>query len=166
MKRVTLVLPILAAVLALAGCGKSSDTSSSSMPPSSTPSTTSTAAPSSPPPVVTATSPLDTGPRAIDEPVNEAKAAEGEKLFTTKICATCHGFGKKITCPDQMGVPQARSARWMQNQIMRPDWMTKNDPIAKQLMAQYSIQMPNQGITELQAQALIEYIKRRNLAGK
>jgi cytochrome c5 len=148
MKRVTLVLPILAAVLVLAGCGKSSGTSSSSTPPPAAP------------------SPLDTGPRAIAEPVNEAKAAEGEKLFTTKICATCHGFGKKITCPDQMGVPQARSARWMQNQIMRPDWMTKNDPIARQLMAQYSIQMPNQGITELQAQALIEYIKKRNLAGK
>ncbi len=151
---------ILAAALLNGACGKSPESTSSSTPaPSTTP------APTTTPPAVTATSPLDTGPRALDQPVDAAKAAEGEKLFTTKICATCHGFGKKITCPDLMGVPRDRSARWMQEQIMHPDVMTKNDPIAKQLMAQYSLQMPNQGITEPQAKALIEFIKQKNLAG-
>lgn len=164
MKRTTVAVLILATALLNGACGKSQESTSTTPPPSSS-TTTPPATSTTPPPAVTATSPLDTGPRAIDQPVDEARAAEGEKLFTTKICATCHGFGKKITCPDMMGVPRDRSARWMQEQIMHPDVMTKNDPIAKQLMATYSIQMPNQGITEPQAKALIEYIKKKNLAG-
>jgi mono/diheme cytochrome c family protein len=155
MKRPVLLLSLFAVALVGAGCGgKKADESSATPAPATSP------APAAP----AATSPYDSGPRAIDEPVNEALAAQGEQLFQTKICATCHGFGKKITCPDQLGVPRQRTARWMVEQIMHPDVMTKTDPIAKQLLGQYSIQMPNQGITEPQAKALVEFIKKKNLA--
>lgn len=105
---------------------------------------------------------LDDGPRAAEEPVNEAMAAHGEKLFQTRVCATCHGFGKKITCPDLDAVTQRRTARWIQSQILHPEIMTKQDSTARQLFAQYKLQMPNQNLAPADAQALLEFLKHKN----
>ncbi len=107
----------------------------------------------------------DSGPRAADSPVNEALAEQGEKLFQTKGCSACHGFGRRISCPDLNGVTSRRTAQWMENQILHPDKMTKEDPIARQLFAQFSLQMPNQGLTAAEAQAVIEFLKHKNHEG-
>lgn len=160
MKRVSMLLPVLAAALVLAGCGgkKAGETGSPSA------GTPSPGASSTPAPAggAAATSQYDSGPRASDTPVDAAKAEEGEKLFASKGCSACHGFGRRISCPDLMGVPKQRTADWMEHQILHPEIMTKQDPIAKQLMAQYALQMPNQGLTPDQAKAVIEFIKKKN----
>ena len=146
------VVIILSALLA-AGCG--GNKSGSEPPPPSAASTTSAVA-------VPAASPYDSGPRAAESLVDNALAAKGEKLFQTKICATCHGFGKKITCPDLDGVTARRTALWMENQILHPEVMTKQDPIARELLKSYSLQMPNQKLTQDEARAVIEFLKRKN----
>jgi len=102
---------------------------------------------------VAAVSAYDSGPRAGESPVDRAEAAQGEKLFQTKICSTCHGFGRRITCPDLNGVTMRRTAQWMEQQILHPEVMTKQDPIAHQLLKQYSIQMPNQKLTPAEARS-------------
>jgi len=109
---------------------------------------------------------LDDGPRAASGAIDAAKAEVGEKLFTTKICATCHGFGRKITCPDLNGVTSRRTAQWIKGQIMHPDVMTHEDPTSKALFAQYKTQMPNQHLSDEVASQLLEYLKQRNKAGK
>lgn len=153
MKRVSMALSILAAATMLAGCGgnKTETPSPSATPPAGAPSGG-----------TATTSQYDAGPRAADTPVDAAKAAEGEKLFASKGCSACHGFGRRISCPDLMGVPKQRTAQWMEQQILHPEVMTKQDPIARQLFAQYALQMPNQGLTPDQAKAVIEYIKKKN----
>jgi cytochrome c551/c552 len=103
----------------------------------------------------------DSGPRAGESPVDAVLAKQGEALFTSKGCVACHGFGKKITCPDMAPVPMQRTAAWMEQQILHPEVMTKNDPISHGLMKEYKLQMPNQGVTPPQAKALIEFIKRK-----
>lgn len=162
MKRVSrLFLPMVAAALVLAGCsGKKAEQTGSTSPGTPTGSPPPTA--SAPSGGAAATSQYDSGPRASDTPVDAAKAAEGEKLFASKGCSACHGFGRRISCPDLMGVPKQRTAQWMEQQILHPEVMTKQDPIAKQLMAQYALQMPNQGLTPDQAKAVIEFIKKKN----
>lgn len=109
-----------------------------------------------------ATSLYDQGPRAADAPVNDALAAKGAELFKSKTCSTCHGFGIRITGPDLKDVPAQRTARWMQQQIQHPDIMTKQDPISRQLLGTYAVQMPNLSITDDEARALIEYIKKKH----
>ena len=164
MKRVSMALSFLVAASMLAGCGGNKGGA-----PSSGGTSGSARSASTPPPAAeapsgggSATSSYDQGPRASDTPVNAALATEGEKLFTSKGCSACHGFGKKVSCPDQMGVPKQRTAQWMEQQILHPEVMTKQDPIAKQLFAQYKLQMPNQGVTPDQAKAIVEYIKKKN----
>ena len=146
---VTLIAVTGMAAGVLAGCGKQgADAGSSSGGPS----------PSGSGGVATV-SQYDSGPRAADMPVDESKVAQGKDLFQTKGCSACHAFGRRISCPDLAGVTRRRTAAWMENQILHPEVMTKQDPIAHSLFAQYSLQMPNQGLTPDQARAVIEFFK-------
>ena len=105
---------------------------------------------------------LDAGPRAGESAYDETKAKEGERLFKDKGCSACHAFGKRVTGPDLAGVSMRRTAAWMENQILHPDVMVKNDPISHQLFGQYALQMPKQGLTPEEARSVIEYFKRHD----
>lgn len=107
-----------------------------------------------------ATSKYDSGPRASEFPVEPALAATGENLFKAKGCTACHAYGKRLTGPDLKGVTQRRTFAWMEQQILHPDVMTKEDPIAKELLATYMVQMSNQGLKPEEAKAVIEYLKK------
>jgi len=141
----------------LAGCGGGSSaqqnvsTESSSSSPSASGST-----------AMPAASLYDTGPRAGESPVDEKRAEQGEKLFSSKGCTACHAFGRRVTGPDLAGVTMRRTAQWMENQILNPEKMVKEDPISHALFAQYALQMPNQHATPGEAQAIIEYFKHKD----
>lgn len=105
---------------------------------------------------------LDQGPRAGESKVDEAKARLGEALFKDKGCSACHAFGKRVTGPDLAGVSMRRTQAWMESQILHPDLMVKQDPIARGLFAQFALQMPNQGLTPDEARAVIEYFKHQD----
>lgn len=101
----------------------------------------------------------DSGPRAADSPAEHEQAERGGELFSTKGCIACHAQGRRLTGPDLAGVSQRRTARWLENQILHPDVMTKEDPISHELMGKYALQMPNQGLTPDEARAVIEFFK-------
>jgi len=105
---------------------------------------------------------LDQGPRAGDSAYDDAKAKLGEALFKDKGCSACHAFGKRVTGPDLAGVSMRRTAAWMESQILHPDVMVKQDPISRQMFAQFALQMPNQGLTPDEARAVIEYFKHQD----
>lgn len=126
------------------------------------------AEPATPPPAAAPTvaadtvSQYDSGPRAGERAVDATLARQGEQLFQQKGCVACHGFGKVVRGPDLNGVTMRRTQTWMEHQILHPEVMTKEDPIARRLFAQYSLQMTNLGLTETQARAIIEFLKRKN----
>jgi len=137
---------VIGGALALAGCGGGGGGGGTS---STTPPTG---------------SPLDVGPRAAESPVNAELATKGEGLFKSKTCSTCHAFGARITGPDLVGVTHRRTEAWMRKQMLQPDVMTKEDPIAKQLLGQYAVQMPNLMLKDEEVSALIEFIKQKDQA--
>lgn len=148
---------MMLAGLLVQGCGKGSGDSAGT--PSGTPAGGSGVTSGGSMPAV---SPYDAGPRAGEQPIVEAQVKQGEALFSSKGCTACHGFGRRISCPDLNGVTMRRTALWMENQILHPEVMTKQDPIAHQLFTQYSLQMPNQGLTPVEARAVIEFLKHKN----
>jgi len=162
MKHAACFVSAVALTFLLAGCGSQSDE------PQAEPS-----AIASYPETATAdtTGPLphsryDDGPRAADGPIDAALASQGEKIFTTRGCTTCHGWGKRISGPDLQGVVKDRTARWMEMQIMHPDTMTHSDSISHALLAEYKIQMTNLHLQPSEAKSVVEYFKRRERTGK
>ncbi|MEK7347872.1 MAG: c-type cytochrome [Candidatus Eisenbacteria bacterium] len=137
---VSLVL-LLATVLPLSGCGGGGAKDQAATTPSEK-------------------SPLDVGPRAGDSPVAAALAIKGEALFKAKGCTACHAYGKRLTGPDLKGVTRRRTAQWMESQILHPEVMIKQDPIARALFAEYNLQMANQGLVPDEAKSVIEYFKK------
>ena len=155
MKTISVVTLVVACAIAIAGCGgKAADSgaASSTTNVSAGGATGGDALPAG----------LDDGPRAAATPVDESTVEAGEKLFQTRGCSACHGFGKRISCPDLDGVTSRRTAKWIETQILHPDVMTKQDPTARQLFAQYALQMPKQGLTPAEAAAVIEFLKHKN----
>jgi cytochrome c551/c552 len=144
MKRSILWCLALGGAMSLAGCGRGGGGTTSGTTPSG--------------------SPLDVGPRAAESPVNAELAAKGEGLFKSKTCSTCHAFGARITGPDLVGVTRRRTEQWMRKQMLQPEVMTKEDPIARQLLGQYAVQMPNLMLKDEEVSALIEYIKQKDKA--
>jgi len=148
---------MMLAGLLIPGCGKGSGDSGGTPPPPPAGGTKDSSAATVP-----ATSPYDAGPRAGEQPIDASQVKKGETLFTSKGCTVCHGFGRRITCPDLDGVTMRRTALWMEHQILHPEIMTKQDAIARELFAQYKLQMTNQGLTPPEAHAVIEFLKHKN----
>jgi mono/diheme cytochrome c family protein len=158
-RSLALVLFAAAALsLVIAGCGGKKAEENAATPPASSGSAPESAAGGG---ATAAVSQFDSGPRASEGAVDAALASQGEKLFLSKGCTVCHGFGKKVQCPDLNPVAGQRTAAWMEQQILHPDVMTRTDPIAKALMAQYKLQMTNLNVKPDEAKALIEYIKKK-----
>ena len=157
---------LLIAAVMVTGCSKGGDTggSSASAPAGGSSASAPAAGSGSAAPAggLATVSAYDAGPRAGEAPVDPSVVKKGEALFQSKGCSACHGFGRRISCPDLNGVTMRRTAAWMEHQILHPDVMTKQDPIAHQLFAQYSLQMPNQGLTADEAHAVIEFLKSKN----
>ncbi len=157
MKRFACFALALAATLALSSCSKSADSGASGAADGGSAASGAAGAAGA----TTATLPagLDDGPRAATEPIDDAQVTTGQNLFQTKGCSACHAFGKKVTGPDLAGVTQRRTAKWIESQILHPDLMTKQDPIARDLFAKHMLQMPNQGLTPEEARAVLEFFK-------
>ena len=137
-------------VLGLAGCGGSGKSASSS-------------AASGPDP---SGSELNSGPKAIETiQLNPGLADWGAQVFQHRACVTCHAIGERKQGPDLAGVASRRTEAWMTRQITDPEWMVKNDPISRQLFAEYALQMANQHVPEQEVKALIQFLYRETKNG-
>ncbi len=90
--------------------------------------------------------------------IDEKLAEEGHVIFKDK-CKACHKPTKKYIGPSPLGIMERRTPEWIMNMILNPDVMVKEDPIAKQLLAEYSSPMANQNLTEDEARAVLEYFR-------
>ncbi len=91
--------------------------------------------------------------------LDAALATTGETEFTTK-CAACHNMEVRVVGPALAGVTKRRNPEWIMNMILNPDEMTKKDPIAYDLIAEYIAPMANQSLTTEEARALLEYFRQ------
>lgn len=85
---------------------------------------------------------------------------QGETIFQSK-CAACHTIGAGPTIgPDLKGVTARRSREWLVSWISAPDQLiARRDPTAKELTAQYAVQMPNLGLTGAETEAVVAFLQ-------
>lgn len=95
----------------------------------------------------------------LDAEINKDMAAKGMDVYN-KMCTACHKVDKKFIGPAPTGILERRSPEWVMNMILDPEGMVKNDPLAKDLLMEFNgAPMANQGLTEEDARAVLEYFR-------
>lgn len=91
--------------------------------------------------------------------IDEAMAAHGQEIYN-KMCIACHRPDKKFIGPAQKGVLDRRTPEWIMNMILNPEVMIQQDPLAKDLLAEFNgAPMANQNLTQEEARAVLEYFR-------
>ncbi|HIP32315.1 MAG TPA: cytochrome c [Crocinitomicaceae bacterium] len=88
-------------------------------------------------------------------------ADEGKEIYKTN-CTACHKFGKRYIGPALEGLLERRSPEWVMNMMLNPKEMITKDPIAMELLAEYSTQMADQQLSEDDARAILEFIRTKD----
>ena len=95
----------------------------------------------------------------LADEIDAAMAAKGEEIYN-QMCLACHRVGKKFIGPAPDKILERRSPEWVMNMILNPDGMVKEDPLAKDLLVEFNgSPMANQGLTEEQARAVLEFFR-------
>jgi len=91
--------------------------------------------------------------------IDKDMAAHGMDVYG-KMCTACHKVDKKFIGPAPTGILERRSPEWVMNMILNPEEMTKKDPLAKDLLMEFNgAPMANQGLSEEDARAVLEYFR-------
>lgn len=85
-------------------------------------------------------------------------AKKGEEIYVLK-CTACHAPDKEKLGPAPIGILERRTPEWIMNMILNPEVMAMKDPIGRGLLMKYNTVMANQGLTEEDARAVLEYFR-------
>lgn len=91
--------------------------------------------------------------------IDQALADQGSAIYQAK-CTACHKPTKQFIGPAPKGILERRTDAWIMNMILNPEVMIQKDPIAKQLLIKFNgAPMANQGLTQDEARAVLEYFR-------
>ena len=95
----------------------------------------------------------------LDPEIDQTMASKGKEVYD-QMCLACHRVGKKFIGPPPNGILERRTPEWVMNMILNPQEMVQQDPLAKDLLQEFNgSPMSNQGLTEDQARAVLEYFR-------
>ncbi len=112
----------------------------------------------SPPPA-----PPAPAPQLPPPPTTTTPTEVGQVIFEQK-CKSCHSIGGgRIVGPDLKGITERRERDWLIRFIVSPDELiAQGDPLAKQLVEEYGIPMPNTGLSPPEAEEILVYIEAQS----
>ncbi|NIS08092.1 MAG: cytochrome c [Candidatus Dadabacteria bacterium] len=94
-------------------------------------------------------------------PLDNSLVEKGKIVYDSNGCAACHTLGGgKLAGPDLLGVTKRREEQWLKKWLKSPDTMIFTDPIAKEMLKEYFVPMPNLGLNDEQIEQLIIYFKK------
>ena len=94
--------------------------------------------------------------------LDEAMAENGSKIFGVK-CGSCHKVTEeKLVGPGWKGVTSRHQAPWIMNFITNTDEMLNKDPKAQAQLEICLVRMPNQNLTDADARALYEFMRKND----
>lgn len=95
----------------------------------------------------------------LNAEIDQAMVTHGADVYK-KMCTACHRIDKKFIGPAPTGILERRTPEWIMNMILNPEQMTKEDPLAKDLLMEFNgAPMANQGLSEEDARAVLEYFR-------
>lgn len=108
---------------------------------------------------------LEHGIGPVDRPyepppeVDQAMAEEGADLFLMR-CQTCHRLDEDFMGPALGDVLERRTPTFVLNMILNPTEMEARHPEGRAMREEFPGGMPDPGMSEEQARAILEYLRR------
>lgn len=94
--------------------------------------------------------------------LNVEMAKKGKEISEVK-CSSCHKLtAEKLVGPGWKGVTERRKPEWLMNFITNPDPMIDKDPEVQAQLELCLVRMPNQGITDVEAREIVEYMRKND----
>lgn len=98
----------------------------------------------------------------LTHPLDAAMVIQGEEQYNSK-CVSCHKLtDEKLVGPGWKGVTDRRKPEWILNFITNTDVMLDSDLVAQQLMVICVARMPNQNLSDEQARAVLEFMRKND----
>ena len=98
----------------------------------------------------------------LTHPLDEGMIARGEPIYDSK-CISCHKLtDEKLVGPGWKGVTDRRTPEWIMNFITNTNVMLDSDLVAQQLMVICTTRMPNQNLSDDQARAVLEFMRKND----
>lgn len=95
--------------------------------------------------------------------LDTAIVQKGKDNFTNKGCIACHTIGGgKLSGPDLLGVTKRREEEWLKQWLKNPETMLQTDPIAKEMLKEFYVPMPNLALNDEEIEQLIIYFKKND----
>ncbi|MGD2123374.1 MAG: cytochrome c [Gemmatimonadota bacterium] len=112
---------------------------------------------------------LENGIGPITEPlelgeIDRALVSQGEEIFNLK-CSACHKLDERYVAPPLRNVVSRRTPEFVLNMVLNPLEMTQRHPVTKELLGEYFTPMTPQGLTEEEARALLDYLRKAHADG-
>ena len=95
----------------------------------------------------------------LTDNIDRQMVAHGKEVYD-KMCTACHRADKKFIGPAPKDILKRRTPEWVMNMILNPEEMLEKNPLAKDLLKEFNgTPMINQGLTEKDARAVLEYFR-------
>jgi cytochrome c551/c552 len=98
----------------------------------------------------------------LTHPLDGTMAIAGSELYKLK-CSACHRLTtEKLVGPGWSGVTSRRKPEWIMNFAVNPEEMLNKDPKAIAMLEECLVRMPNQNLTEKDARAVLEFMRKND----
>lgn len=107
------------------------------------------------------------GPITADvelDAIDPERVARGEEVFTLK-CSACHKLDERYVAPPLRDVTERRTPAFVLNMMLNSFEMTQKHPTVRELLAEYYTPMTDQGLTEEDARAVLDYLRQAQTDG-
>jgi cytochrome c551/c552 len=98
----------------------------------------------------------------LTHPLDEKMVATGQNIYNVK-CQSCHKLtNEKLVGPGWKGVTDRRSPEWIMNFVTNVDEMIEKDTAAQKMLEQCLVRMPNQSLSDEDARAVLEHMRKND----
>jgi len=98
----------------------------------------------------------------LTHPLDTSMITRGLPIYDSR-CISCHKLtDEKLVGPGWKGVTDRRTPEWIMNFITNTNVMLDSDLVAQQLMVTCVARMPNQNLSDDQARAILEFMRKND----
>jgi len=98
----------------------------------------------------------------LTHPLDEKMIAQGKNIYDVK-CASCHKLtDERLVGPGWKAVTDRRTPEWIMNFVTNTDEMLEKDTAAQNMMEVCLVKMPNQNLSEADARAVLEFMRKND----